>query len=85
MPCLRAAGSIRADLGRFSVAYQDLLGTIRDRHPGVASIHLFPAVPAPVAIACGREVLRKIDPAIHVYDFDKTESAYRYALKVNEK
>lgn len=75
----------RSDLGRFSAAYQDLLGTIRDRHPGVASIHLFAAVPVPVAIACGREVLRKIDPAIHVYDFDKTASAYRSALKVNEK
>lgn len=81
----RSRINTRADLGRFSVAYQDLLGTIRNRHPGVTSIHLFPAVPAPVAIACGREVLRKIDPAIHVYDFDKTESAYRYALKVNEK
>ena len=75
----------REDLERFRIAYQDLLGRIRDQHPSAATIHLFPAVPVPVAITCGREVLRKIDPTIHVYDFDKLASTYRYALKVNEK
>ena len=75
----------RQDLERFSGVYQELLGTIRQQHPGAAAIHLFAAVPAPVAFVCGRELLRKIDPAIHVYDFHKAASGYRYALKVNEK
>jgi hypothetical protein len=75
----------REDLERFRIAYQDLLGRIRDHHPGAEAIRLFAAVPTPVAIICGREVLRKVDPTIHVYDFDKVASRYKSTLKVNEK
>ncbi|HWR14033.1 MAG TPA: SAVED domain-containing protein [Terriglobales bacterium] len=83
-PC-RTRINTRADLERFRVAYQELLGRIRRDHPGAEAVHLFAAVPAPVAVTCGREVLRKIDPVIHVYDFEKVASRYVYALKVNEK
>jgi hypothetical protein len=75
----------RADLERFRNVYQGLLGAIRRDHPDAEVIHLFPAAPAPVAVTCGREVLRKVDPVIHVYDFDKVAMRYAYTLKVNEK
>ncbi len=75
----------RQDLERFRITYQELLAQIRNGRPGIRTIHLFLAVPAPVAVTCGRELLRKIDPVIRVYDFNKAASQYMYTLKVNEK
>ncbi len=46
-------------------------------------LDLFPAVPAPVAVLCGRETLPKIHPALRVYDYDKTQGGFTYQLTVN--
>ena len=73
----------REDLVRFRAAYQQLLGRIEADCPGVRDIHLFAAVPAPVAVTIGRDLLRKVHPALSVYDFDKASQQYMYALKVN--
>lgn len=62
----------RADLDTFERAYQVALGVIRQAHPGLKLLHLVPAVPAPVAVACGRSLLR-VDPPLLVYDFRRTE------------
>ena len=47
------------------------------------SIHLFPAVPAPVAVFCGREILPKVDPKLVVYDFDKRQGGFTPIIEVN--
>lgn len=73
----------RGDLTRFRLAYQNALRTIGRNHPGVCDVHLFPAVPAPVAVLCGRELLPRIDPALLVYDADKTHGGFTLALTVN--
>src|SRR5439155_26342164 len=50
---------MREELVRFKNVYEHALSSIRKDHPDVTAIHLFPAVPAPVAVLCGRELLPK--------------------------
>lgn len=72
------------DLERFRSSYQQALATIRLQNPDVAEIHLFPAIPIPVAITCGRELLEKAHPCLVVYDRNKKTEKFQYALRVNE-
>jgi hypothetical protein len=58
----------REDLEAFRSAYRALLAELRVRHGAGCELHLLPAVPAPVAIACGYDLLPKVDPDIIVYD-----------------
>ncbi len=52
-------------------------------HAGLERLHLLPAVPAPVAVAIGRDLMAKRDPAVLVYDFDKRAGGFAPALEVN--
>jgi hypothetical protein len=61
----------RDDLTRFKDAYQVALRTIARECGHCDAIHLFPGVPSPVAVFCGREILPKVDPKLVVYDYDK--------------
>lgn len=72
----------RADLDRFSAEYGQALARIRASHPGLAELHVFPAVPAPVAVAMGRQRLPKVDPALKVYDRDRRAGGFVYALSM---
>ncbi len=74
---------LREDLANFKVAYQAALRTILRDHGNIPAIHLFPAVPAPVAVLCGRERLPKVDPALLVYDYDKRKGGFTLTLEVN--
>lgn len=58
----------RADLQKFRFAYRELLSKIMRDHSGLKQIALFPAVPAPIAIACGQELLPKAHPEVLVHD-----------------
>lgn len=73
----------RADLEGFRSSYQALLGTILQQQGIVKELHFFPAVPAPIAILCGRELLPKVHPDLLVYDFDKQKGGFTFQLKVN--
>jgi SMODS-associated and fused to various effectors sensor domain len=61
----------KEDLDKFRIVYMRCLSEIRTNHPGLDFIHLFPTVPAPIAIILGRDRLPKIDPIFKVYDRDK--------------
>jgi hypothetical protein len=74
---------MREDLDRFKHAYQALLRRILKDHGQLEELHLFPAVPAPVAVLCGREILPKVDPPLLVYDYDKRKDGFLLAIKVN--
>jgi hypothetical protein len=65
------------------MAYQKALRTIGSQHSGVSELHLFPAIPAPVAVLCGIELLPKIDPKLLVYDADKATDGFTLVLTVN--
>lgn len=73
----------RADLEAFKIIYHAALGTIAKYHPALVAIDVFPAVPAPIAVACGRELLPRVHPAIRVYDNDKVKGGFSYQLTLN--
>jgi SMODS-associated and fused to various effectors sensor domain len=70
-------------LTRFKDGYQAALRTIAHECGQIEAIHLFPAVPAPVAVFCGRELLPKVDPKLIVYDYDKRLGGFTLAIEVN--
>lgn len=70
----------RKDLERFVVAYVNALEAIRTAHPSQAELHVFPAVPAPVAIALGRHVLPKVGPPLVIYDQDRRSGTFSRAI-----
>lgn len=51
----------REDLREFRRVYRQALATIVRQHPHCQDLALFPAVPAPVAIACGYDLLPKFE------------------------
>jgi SMODS-associated and fused to various effectors sensor domain len=73
----------RQDLEGFRTAYQEALGLIAHHHGLVRSIEFFPAVPAPVAVLCGRELLPKAHPTLRVWDYDKKKGGFTFQLEVN--
>ena len=73
----------RDDLTRFKDAYQAALRTLARECGQCDTIHFFPAVPAPVAVFCGRELLPKVDPKLLVYDFDKRQGGFTPTIEVN--
>ncbi|EKU97585.1 hypothetical protein Lepto7375DRAFT_6789 [Leptolyngbya sp. PCC 7375] len=73
----------RDDLARFTSEYHRALATIRQAHPEIKVIHLFSAVPAPIAITLGRARLPKIDPVFRVYDYDKRANGFVCALEAS--
>jgi hypothetical protein len=75
---------IRQDLAAFQRVYHEALATIVRDHGFVAEVHLFPAVPAPAAVLCGREPLPKVHPALVVYDYNKAKSGFTPTIRINE-
>jgi hypothetical protein len=72
----------RADLEGFRRVYQAAIEAIATRHGILRDLHVLPAVPAPIAIICGRERLPKAHPALVVYDYDKTRGGFAMRLRV---
>ena len=68
---------------QFQKAYRKLITEIRLQHGAKCEIHLFPAVPAPIAVMCGKELLPKADPSLFVYDHIDNTKGFKFALKVN--
>lgn len=75
---------LRQDLLGFQRIYQEVLATIIKEHGLVDEIHLFPAVPAPVAVLCGRELLPKVHPALIVYDYNKKKGGFNPTIRTNQ-
>lgn len=74
---------LREDLLGFRRAYQCALGEITRAHDTSTELFLFPAVPAPVAIACGQELLPKAHPSLVIYD--NVNQQFRRTIVVNAK
>lgn len=73
----------REDLESFRVAYRGLLARLRGEHAGLRELHVFPAVAAPVAVACGFDLLPKVDPTLVIYDNLMKNSGFIERLRVN--
>lgn len=77
---------LRESLNEFKEIYQVALRTIKANHGNIEKIDMFPAVPAPIAVLCGKELLHKVDPELWVYDNDKRREnkAFNLILKVKK-
>ena len=73
---------LRQDLDNFRGAFQAALSTILGNHGFIHSIDLFPAIPAPIAVLCGRELLPKVHPRLRVFDYNKNNGGFTFALEV---
>ena len=71
----------KADLLNFKSIYQRVLREIEQTHGAGSELHVFAAVPAPVAVISGRELLRGVSPAIILYE--KNNETYYATLKIN--
>lgn len=56
------------------------LEAVRAAHPGLRELHVFPAVPAPIAVTLGRHTLPKIRPQLIIYDQDKRSGTFVPAI-----
>ena len=74
----------REDLDAFRQLYRRFLADVKREHPEVSELHLFPAIPAPVAVSCGFDVLPKVHPTLVVYDHYRQHGGFIQRLKVNE-
>ena len=72
----------RDDLQRFREAYEALLVQIIAEHSCNSRLHMFPAVPAPVAVMCGRARLPKVAPSMSIYDRDKRSGGFSHTLEI---
>ena len=82
MPDVRALRR-RRDLNAFRHIYSRLLSRISLEYPECREIHLFPAVPAPIAVMCGHERLPKIQPTLCVYDnVSQPDGRRRFLLRL---
>lgn len=71
-----------SDLQAFQETYHSFLSLVRKQH-SADTVHLFPAIPAPVAVMCGRELLHKISPDLSVYDNEMQKGGFKLALEVS--
>jgi hypothetical protein len=74
---------MKEDLLNFRKTFRQFLCEVREKHKGVKEILVFPAVPTPVAVACGRDLIKKTDPALKIYDFNKNRGGFREVLTIN--
>lgn len=73
----------RDDLFNFRKAFRQFLCEIKEKHKNVKEVVIFPAVPTPIAVACGRDLIKKTDPTLKVFDFNKNREGFREILTVN--
>jgi len=71
-------------LNSFRSEYQRVIRRIVFDHPAATSVELFPAVPAPVAVAMGRDLLPKRDPILVVHDFNRSHGGFTKTLEMNQ-
>lgn len=75
----------RSDLDKLHHEHLQTMSMLRDSHPKLAVLHLFPAIPAPVAVMVGRSRLPKVDPTLRVYDRDKRAGGFVPTLEVESE
>jgi hypothetical protein len=70
------------DLLNFEKSFSTSISQIKNDHPNLKSIDIFPAVPAPVAIVCGRTLNKNSDPKLRIYN-TYNKSKFKYSLTIN--
>ncbi len=69
-------------LEQFRKIYRDVITEIREKFGDKSKIHIFPAIPIPIAIICGKELLHKIDPEVIVYQKEQATGKFNSTLSI---
>ena len=72
----------KQDLEGFRTIYHEVLAEILRDHGNIASIDVFPAVPAPIAVLCGYELFPKVSPRLRIFDNDRRKDGWSFTLEV---
>jgi len=67
----RDAVRTETQLVELARVFRDVFTELWERYGHLPPIHLFPAAPAPVLIALGQSLPRRVASAVHVHDFDR--------------
>ena len=67
----------------FSYEYRKLLNQIQATHGRNCKVFILPAVPAPIAVECGRVLLPTKDPEIWACEYYPKEQGFRQVLQIN--
>lgn len=70
-------------IAQFGEIFRETLNVIKSVHGTDSTIHLFSAVPVPIAVKCGQALLVKKDPSIRVYDYNAQRKGFEFALELN--
>lgn len=73
-----------SQLDQFKVVYRDAISEIREKYGHDCRIHLFPAIPVPIAIACGSVLLHNVDPEIFIYQKNQKDGLFSAVLTLNK-
>lgn len=67
----------------FARVFRETLTEIRRKVPGCQSIHLFMAVPAPIALAVGQQINPRMNPPVRLYEYARNQKPrYQYAFSL---
>lgn len=72
----------RKRLELFSYEVQNILVALQDAHYQRKVIHVFAAIPAPLAIEFGRNI-KSLDTPFIIYEYENSQHAYVPALRIN--
>lgn len=70
------------DLFNFEKSFSTCISEIKNNHPELKHIDVFPAVPAPVAIVCGKSLNKNSDPKLRVFN-SYNRNKFKYSLTIN--
>jgi hypothetical protein len=75
----------RESLDLFRLEYRRVLAEIVRDHPQAKQIHIFPAIPAPVAVACGLDRLRHVQPHLVMYNDEGPDRGFVETLTIDDR
>lgn len=67
----------REDHEGFRIAYREFLSQLTQDHGMLNEILVFPAIPAPIAVTIGYDLLPKVHPDLRIFDYDKSQGGFR--------
>lgn len=70
-------------IGQFEVEFRKTLNEIQNLYGVNTTLHLFPAIPPPIAVKCGMTILPKKDMPILIYDFNKMFGGFRKTIVID--
>lgn len=72
----------RRDLIAFRRTWHDVQSHIAKVHGDAHPVSIFPAIPAPIAVAIGKDRLPKARPPLHIYDNDAAKGGFTFQLGI---